>query len=102
MSIEGMSREQRRMLRKMGAVNEAGAPVRTPRSAPIARQAEARTTPVEFAREVRGELRKVAWPTRQEVKTYSIVVLITVVLFTLLVFGLDWVAGKSLLWLFDK
>jgi preprotein translocase subunit SecE len=101
MSIEGMSREQRRMMRKMGAVNEAGAPVRTPRSPATTRQTEARTSPTEFVREVRGELRKVAWPTKQEVKTYSIVVLITVAIFTLLVFGLDWVAGKSFLWLFD-
>jgi preprotein translocase subunit SecE len=102
MSIEGMSREQRRMLRKMGAVNEAGAPVRTPRSTAVTRQQDTRTSPAEFIREVRGELRKVAWPTKQEVKVYSIVVLITVIIFTLLVFGLDWTAGKSLLWLFDK
>ena len=97
-----MSREQRRMLRKMGAVNEAGAPVRTPRSTAVARQQDTRTSPNEFLREVRGELRKVAWPTKHEVKTYSIVVLIAVIIFTLLVFGLDWVAGRSLLWLFDK
>jgi preprotein translocase subunit SecE len=102
MSIEGMSREQRRMLRKMGAVNEQGAPVRTPRTAPTTRPARERTTPAEFVREVRGELRKVAWPTRQEVRVYSIVVLITVILFTLLVFGLDFAAGRFLLGLFNK
>ena len=102
MSIEGMSREQRRMMRKMGAVNEAGAPVRTPRTTSNARTSEARTSPVQFVQEVRGELRKVAWPTKQEVKIYSIVVLITVVLFTMLVFGLDYGFGKFLLWLFDK
>jgi preprotein translocase subunit SecE len=91
------------MLRKMGAVNEQGAPVRTPRTtAPAARTAEARTTPTEFIREVRGELRKVAWPTKQEVKVYSAVVLVTVILFTLLVFGLDFAAGKFLLGLFNK
>ena len=102
MSIEGMSREQRRMMRKMGAVNEAGAPIRTPRTASTSRPAEDRTSPAQFVQEVRGELRKVAWPTKQEVKIYSIVVLITVIMFTMLVFGLDFVAGKSLLWLFDK
>ena len=102
MSIEGMSREQRRMLRKMGAVNEQGAPVRTPRTAPGKTPTEARTTPTDFVREVRGELRKVAWPTKQEVRLYSIVVLVTVILFTMLVFGLDFAAGKFLLGLFDK
>lgn len=102
MSIEGMSREQRRMLKKMGAVNDQGAPVRTPRQAQTKTAQEARTTPREFVREVKGELRKVAWPTKDEVRLYSIVVLITVIIFTLLVFGLDFAAGKFLLGLFDK
>ena len=52
--------------------------------------------------EVRGELRKVAWPTKQEVKVYSIVVLVAVIVFTMFVFGLDYGFGKFLLWLFDK
>ena len=102
MSIEGMSREQRRMMRKMGAVNEAGAPVHTPRAAPVTRPADDRTSPRQFVQEVRGELRKVAWPTKQEVKIYSIVVLVTVILFTALVFGLDFGFGKFFLWLLDK
>ena len=48
-----------------------------------------RTKPAQFVREVRAELRKVTWPTRDEVIRLSIVVLITLVVFTALVFGLD-------------
>ena len=90
------------MMRRMKAVNEHGAPVRAPRQAPTARPEERRTPPRQFVREVRGEMRKVAWPTRDEVRTYSIVVLVTVILFTSLIFGLDYASGKSLLWLFNK
>ncbi len=53
-----------------------------------------------FVREVRGELRKVAWPTRAEVRNYSIVVLLTLVLLISLIFVLDWGASKSIFFLF--
>ena len=102
MNPEQMSREQRRHLRRMGAINEAGAPVRTPRTAPPPRPKEERTTPRQFLREVRGELRKVAWPTREEVRNYSIIVLIAVVLITTLVAVLDYVFGLSVLWFYDR
>ncbi|TMK18520.1 MAG: preprotein translocase subunit SecE [Actinobacteria bacterium] len=48
-----------------------------------------RTPPRQFLREVRAELKKVAWPTRGEVVTYSVVVLVSVTFVTLFVFGLD-------------
>jgi preprotein translocase subunit SecE len=102
MNPEQLSREQRRHLRRMGAINEAGAPVRTPRQAPAARPKEERTSPRQFLREVRGELRKVAWPTREEVRNYSIIVLITVVVFTTLVAVLDYLFGTGVLWLYDR
>jgi preprotein translocase subunit SecE len=102
MNPEQMSREQRRHLRRMGAINEAGAPVRAPRTAPAPRPKEERTTPRQFLREVKGELRKVAWPTREEVRRYSIIVLITVVLFTTFVAVLDYGFGLGVLWLYDR
>jgi preprotein translocase subunit SecE len=46
---------------------------------------------------VRGELRKVAWPTRDEVVKYSIVVLVTVVFLTAMIFALDFVFGEFVL-----
>jgi preprotein translocase subunit SecE len=48
-----------------------------------------RTSPRTFLREVRGELKRVAWPSRKEVASYSVVVLVTVTLLTLFVFILD-------------
>jgi len=44
--------------------------------------------------EVRQELAKVTWPTRKEVITYSIVVLVTVAVLGLFVFGLDFVFSR--------
>ena len=52
---------------------------------------------MQFIREVRAELRKVAWPTRDEVVKYSIVVLIAVIALTSLIFGLDFVFGEGVL-----
>ena len=46
---------------------------------------------------MRGELRKVAWPTRAEVINYSIIVLITMIVLGLLIFGLDLVFGEGVL-----
>jgi preprotein translocase subunit SecE len=53
-------------------------------------------------REVRAELRKVAWPTRDETINYSIIVLIAVVLLTAFVAGLDYAFGDLLLKLFKR
>ena len=55
---------------------------------------------VRFIREVRMELKKVAWPSRQEVFTYTVVVLVSVTFVTLLTFGLDYLFGKGVLTFF--
>ena len=52
-------------------------------------------------REVRGELKKVAWPTKAEVVTSTIVVLMAVIVMTLLIFGMDYVFAKGVLNLFS-
>ena len=63
---------------------------------------EKRTTAPQFLREVRGELRKVAWPTRAEVVNYSIIVLVAIVLLTAYVAFLDYGFGDVLLKLFSR
>ena len=50
---------------------------------------------------MRGELRKVAWPTRAEVTRYSVIVLITVVVLGAFIFLLDYAFAKSVFFLFD-
>ena len=94
-----MNRQQKRMLRKQGEVDAEGAPVRTRNRAASA--PPERTPPIQFLREVRGELRKVAWPSRAETVNYSIVVLVTVVVLTAMIYGLDWVFSTFILELFD-
>lgn len=59
-----------------------------------------RTSPAQFLREVRGELRKVAWPNRQEVGSYTVVVLVTTIVLTLYVFGLDRIIREAVFNLF--
>ena len=59
-----------------------------------------RTGPRQFLREVRAEMRRVAWPSRREVASYSLVVLVSVSLITLVIFGLDQAFGQLVLWMF--
>src|SRR5262245_12423888 len=100
MSTPPMNRAQKRAMQKMGAVTAEGAPVRTPRTAPAPKPKEERTGVGQFLREVRAELRKVVWPNREEIRNYSIIVLITVVLFTAFVAVLDYFFGSASLWLY--
>ena len=54
-----------------------------------------------YLREVRAELKKVNWPTRQELTTYSIVVLGVTTVLTLVVFAMDWVLNKAVISILD-
>ena len=53
-----------------------------------------------FLREVVAELRKVIWPTRRQLVTYTTVVLIFVSFMVALVAGLDIAFAKGVFWLF--
>jgi preprotein translocase subunit SecE len=97
MSLDDLNREQKRQLRRMGALDEKGAPTRTQRQAPRQRD---RVGPAQYLREVRDEMRKVAWPQRPEVRRYSIIVVVTVVIYTAMVGGLDYVFGILSGWLY--
>jgi preprotein translocase subunit SecE len=98
-----MNRQQKRMLQRQGQLGADGTPAARRRQAPPApRPKEERTGAVQFVREVRGELRKVAWPTRSEVINYSIIVLVAVVLLTAYVAALDYGFGEVLLKLFER
>jgi preprotein translocase subunit SecE len=55
---------------------------------------------VRFLREVVAELRKVIWPTRNQLVTYTIVVLLFVSFMVALVSLLDYVFGRGVLFLF--
>ena len=123
-----LNREQKRLMKKQGDVGDGGgssggdadgedgatgtSPSTSSRSSrPVDRKAgskatatkdkEQRTTARVFVKEVRGELRKVAWPTRKETFQYSGVVAFTLVIMTTLIFLLDYVFQEFVLRLFN-
>ena len=57
---------------------------------------------VNFIREVVAELRKVIWPTRKELTTYTLVVVVFVIVMLSLVGGLDYGFAKVVLWAFGN
>jgi preprotein translocase subunit SecE len=50
-----------------------------------------------YIREVRQELKKVAWPDREELMTYTVVVFTMTTVLTVLVFGMDWIFSKMVI-----
>ena len=93
--------QQNRQMRRMAQKQGSDQPKRPERRTPAPAQASERTSPTQFLSEVRGELRKVAWPTRNEVVNSTIIVLIAVVFMTTLIFGADYVFAKGVLFLYD-
>jgi len=85
MSLDDLNREQKRMLKRQGAIDEKGAPTRAVRQAK-----RERVGPVQYLREVRDEMRKVAWPTRPEVVRYSIIVTACVIVYMVYVGVIDY------------
>jgi preprotein translocase subunit SecE len=55
-----------------------------------------------FLSEVRGELRKVTWPSRQEVRSTTLVVIATSILFGFYLWGLDVVFSTVLSLVFKR
>jgi len=53
-----------------------------------------------FYRQVLAELRKVIWPTRKELITYTTVVIVFVLVVIAYVTSLDYVFGKGILYIF--
>ena len=94
-----MNRQTKRLMQRQGA-DRPQRPDRT-RPTPSAEQRKERTGPRQYLGEVRGELKKVQWPTRREVINSTIVVLIAVVVMTTLIFGFDYGSSKFVLFLFD-
>ncbi len=100
MSSQDLNREQKRALKRMGALNDQGNPVRTQPQARVKGHDEARIGPVTYLREVSDEMKKVSWPKWPEVRRYSLIVLVTVVIFTSYVGALDAVFGYFSGWLY--
>jgi preprotein translocase SecE subunit len=84
-------------MQRQGQLTEEGEPAAPPpreSPAPPARRPVAgapsrRTSPRQFLHEVNVELRKVAWPTREETINYATVVFIALSVLMALIFALD-------------
>lgn len=98
MSLDDLNREQKRQLKRQGALNDQGQPTRAPAKRTAKKE---KVGPLQYLREVRDEMRKVAWPKWPEVRRFSIIVLVTVVVYTAYVFGLDSLFGVLSGWLYD-
>jgi preprotein translocase subunit SecE len=109
-----VNRETKRMMQRQGQMEADGSPstrrapagggrgggaARTPGKGPSGRK---RTTPVQFTREVRDEMRQVAWPSRAELFNYTSVVLTTLIIMITLIFVLNLSFGKLITLLFTK
>ncbi len=99
-----MNRETKRMMQRQGQIEADGSPStrRQPPAPPSKRPAKQRTSVVQFVREIRDELRQVAWPSRPEMVNYTAVVLTTLVLMVSLVFALNYVFGRAVFFMFQK
>jgi preprotein translocase subunit SecE len=98
-----MNRETKRLLKRQGQIDSDGQPVLSPRqaSAGAALAPKARTPLPQFLREVRAELSKVSWPTRPEIKKFTQVVVVSLIVMTAIVASLDFVIAKAVYLLFD-
>jgi preprotein translocase subunit SecE len=82
----------------------AGAGEGKSRSTAVREGRQARSSPLSrlsrFIREVVAELRKVIWPSRRQMVTYTFVVLVFVSFMVALVAGMDYVFAQGVLFLF--
>ena len=110
-----MNRETKRMMQRQGQMEADGSPASrrapaggqggAPRGGAAARKGPSgrkRTTPVQFTREIREEMRQVAWPSRAELLNYTSVVLTTLLIMIGLIFVLNLGFGKLITLLFSR
>jgi preprotein translocase subunit SecE len=95
-----LNREQKRTMKRLGALDDKGQPTRgAPRAGG---RKDDRVGPAQYIGEVRDEMRKVAWPKWPEVRRYSIVVLITVSILTAIIGVADAAFGVLTDWLYQS
>jgi preprotein translocase subunit SecE len=107
-----VNRETKRLMQRQGQMEADGSPstrrapagttTRTPKQQRGGAPARKRSTPVQFVREVRDEMRQVAWPSRSELINYTSVVLTTLIIMISLIFVLNLAFGKLITQLFAR
>jgi preprotein translocase subunit SecE len=92
--MKRMQERQERRAKASVAERREAATTSARRSAAPTEGKKKRTGVRKFLKEVRQELSKVDWPSRRELISYTVVVLVTVIVMTSLVFALDFVFSK--------
>ncbi len=97
-----MNRETKRMMQRQGQMEADGSPsTRRATTTTQRKPARQRTSFAQVLREIREELRQVAWPTRAEMVNYTAIVVTVLIIMITLIFLLNLAFGKWLLWLFS-
>jgi preprotein translocase subunit SecE len=107
-----VNRESKRLMQRQGQMEAdgtpstrrapAGTPTKTPRQQKGGAPVRRRSTPAQFVREVRDEMRQVAWPSRAELINYTSVVLTMLLIMIGMIFVLNLAFGKLITLLFTK
>ena len=98
-----MNREQKRLLQRQGQIGADGAAsTRRTTTQDLQRRRGERVKTRQFLREVREEMRQVAWPKRPEVNNYTAIVLVVLIFMTALIFGLGVGFSKFVTFFFQK
>ncbi len=97
----------KRMMQRQGQIEADGSPATRRTPPPKSRPVVQNETSVfgriaEFFREVRSELRQVAWPNRKEVANSATIVFLTLVLLVSLIFVLNYTFSHFMIWLFKS
>ncbi len=100
-----MNRQMKRMQERAERQQKRSGGERATAPSVAARRAQAterrkRTGARQFLKEVRQELKKVDWPNRRELISYTIVVLATLIVTTAFVFVLDYLFSRAIFKLF--
>jgi preprotein translocase subunit SecE len=99
-----VNRETKRMLQRQGQLDKSGEPAAPVKSVPA--QARSKADPArrggikKYFNDVKSELKKVKWPSRQDVVSYSSLVFVVLVLVIAFIFGLNLVFSKLVFFLF--
>jgi preprotein translocase subunit SecE len=70
-------------------------------AAPVAEKQSLFRRVLEYLHEVRVEMRKVSWPTQEQMIVFTAVTMITSIALTFLIFGLDFGLKTVVLWIID-
>ena len=92
--LQEKEEERARRRRKQGARAR-------PRLRPGEERPSVRTRLWQYFREVKQELKKVAWPTGHQTMTFTVVVLVVTVVVTGLTFGFDFSMKRAILTILD-